>query len=149
MRVLRRAWGDTWKLFSGNWKRKFLWGLIVSLGFSLAFFVLEKEKLMDEFKILALFTVVPFGVVFLGVFLWNLWLAPYRIVNEKLDSMKANLGRPKHIVGWNPLPTNPDQWKHAEELELYQVAEVSGGRTPAAVSYGSTDTACSSAKRNA
>ena len=40
---------------------------------------------MTEASDIVLYTLAFAGVAFLPIFLWNLWLAPYKILNERLD----------------------------------------------------------------
>ena len=42
---------------------------------------------MTEASDIVLYTLAFAGVAFLPIFLWHLWLAPYKILNERLDKV--------------------------------------------------------------
>ena len=63
------------------------------------------------------------------VFLWNLWLAPYKLMGDKLDKVASSV----HSLGpVAKVPEAPDleRWKRVAFLKLYQVAELCGGISP-------------------
>ena len=128
MRVLRRAWGNTWSLIASHskWKKCVFGGFLLLLGFLLAFLFLEEEKVKDEAVILILFAIVPFGVTVIVLFLWNLWLAPFELMEDKFVSNVHSLG----TVVKAPEAPDLEQWKSVSSLNLYQVAELGGGISP-------------------
>ena len=132
MRVFRRAWGDTWSLIASHWRRSVFWFSLLPLGFLLGFLVLEEEKVKDEAVILILFTIGPFVAAAIVVFLWNLWLAPYKLMGDKLDEVASHISSLGTVV---KAPEAPDleRWKRVPDLKLYQVAELCGGISPGVV----------------
>ena len=52
---------------------------------------------MSEAWILALSGAAAVGVGFLPLFLWNLWLAPYKILSERLDEVSATQTPPRAV----------------------------------------------------
>ena len=132
MRVFRRAWGDTWSLITSHWKRCLFWFSLLPLGFLLGFLFLEEEEVKSEAVILILFTIAPFGAAAIVVFLWNLWLAPYKLMVDKFDEFASNVHSLGTVV---KTPEAPDleRWKRVSSLKLYQVAELYGGISPGLV----------------
>ena len=142
MRVFRRALGDSRSLIASDWKRCVFWFFLLPVGFLLGFLFLEEEEVKSEAVILILFTIAPFGAAAIVVFLWNLWLAPYKIIHDKLDRIEKFGSQPgEATLGLNTTPANPSIWKHAQELKLFQIAELSGGLSPHGPSEGSNDIA--------
>ncbi len=83
----------------------------------------------DEAVILILFTIAPFVAAAIVVFLWNLWLAPYKLMGDKLDEIASHI----HSLGTvAKAPEAPDleRWKYVTSLKLYQVAELCAGVSP-------------------
>ena len=129
MRVFSRAWGDTWSLITSHWKRSVFGVFLFPLGLLLGFLFLEEEEVKDEAVILILFTIGPFVAAAIVVFLWNLWLAPYKLMGDKLDEVASNVHSLGTVV---KAPEAPDweRWKRVPALKLYQVAELCGGISP-------------------
>ena len=142
MRLLQRAIKDSRSSFRATWRNAFHKLIEVVVGAAIGFVILGPEKAMNDLLILALY---PLGTIsLLGVlgFIWNLWLAPFRIINDRLDTIeesKQPTEASQKVA--NISPANPDRWRHVTELKLYQVAELSGGVSPDLPSGGSNDTA--------
>ena len=52
---------------------------------------------MTEASDIVLYTLALVGVAFLPLFLWHLWLAPYKILNEKMDAVASTQENAKPI----------------------------------------------------
>ena len=133
--MFRRALGDTRSLILRDWQSCVY--LVVSLlvGFLLGSLFLDEEEVKNEAVIMILFTLAPFGVVAIVVFLWNLWLAPHKLMGDKLDEVASHI----HSLGTvAKVPEAPDveRWKIVTSLKLYQVAELCGGISPGVVDLG-------------
>ena len=133
MRVFRRSASDTLAVFGRGWKSILFALLMLIVGNGLGFLCLGYEKAMDELRILALYTFGPIGIIVSIVFLWNLWLAPYRLMEDKFDEFASNVHSLGTVV---KAPEAPDfeRWKRVSSLQLYQVAELCGGISPGVVS---------------
>ena len=131
--MFRRALGDTRSLISSDWKRCVFWVALLPFGLLLGYIFLEEEEVKSEAVIMILFTLAPFGVVAIVVFLWNLWLAPHKLMGDKLDEVASHI----HSLGTvAKVPEAPDLelWKRVTSLKLYQVAALCGGISPGVVS---------------
>ena len=141
--ILRTTVNNTWLFFGPHTKRKVLVALfVIVIGSVLGVYTLGYREAMSELNIFALYVFAPLGILTSIVFLWSLWLAPYRIIDEKLDRIERSsgqLGAPS--LGFNTGLTDPARWKHTRSLKLYQVAEISGGISPHGPSEGSNDLA--------
>ena len=141
MRVLRKAFKDTWLVFGKNWKSAVFPFAVITIGCVLGFLFLGTKEAMDEIRILALYTFGPIGMVFAIVFLWELWLAPYKLIDEKLVEISDKRHFPK-VVGEASESPHVKQWKRVSSLHLYQVAELCGGISPDnTITQGSNDRA--------
>ena len=129
MRVFHRSTSDTLAVFGRGWKKIFITFLLLIVGIVLGFLFLGYERAMDELRILALYTFGPIGMVVSVVFLWNLWLAPFRLMEDKFDEFATNVHSLDTVV---KAPEAPDleRWKRVSSLKLYQVAELCGGISP-------------------
>ena len=92
MRVFHRAISDTLAVFGRGWKTIFITFLLLIFGSVLGFQFLGYERAMDELRILALYTFGPIGMVVPVVFLWNLWLAPYRLLKKRVEEIDSDKG---------------------------------------------------------
>ena len=115
----------------------------IVLGHAIGFAVLGYEEAMDELRILAVYVLTPIGALAGLGFLWNLWLAPFKLLDEKIDDIQVSATAESKKVQKVPnvTPAKPADWRHAVELALYQVAELSGGISPHLTSEGSNDRA--------
>ena len=139
MRVFRRALRDTWKFFGYTIRRVFTSATVFVIGAALGVRYLGLEKAMEEAHISVLYFFSPFIAIAFVVFLWNLWLAPYRLMDERIDELANRKGETPSRV--NTTPADPSRWKPVQELELYKVAELCGGLSPLRVIEGSNDVA--------
>ena len=143
MRVLRKAVKDTRLVFWKNWNWKnavFPLALIV-IGWGLGFWFLGEKEAMAEIRVLALYTFGPLVMIVTTVFLWELWLAPYKLIDEKLVEISGKLHLPE-VVGKAIESPDFEQWKRVSNMRLYQVAELCGGVSPGnTITQGSNDRA--------
>ena len=84
---LKREWQDTLAAFSLS-----LGTVARSLLGAMAFFLLlfrgrGEDRALDEITDYFLYLVAIAGGAFLPTFLWNFWLAPYGIMQERLDAV--------------------------------------------------------------
>ena len=136
-RLGRRAFNDTLAFFGVKRRTACLGVILLAVGNGLGFLFLGRDQAMQEVSLMLLYTVAPVGAFAILVFLWNLWIAPYRIMDEKLDLIAEHRQPGQASIG----RAVPASWKHVKKLELYQVAEISGGISPHALSKGSNDRA--------
>ena len=116
-------------VFGKNWKSA-VWPLpAMIVGCALGFLFLGEKEAMDEIRILALYTFSPFGMIVAIVFLWELWLAPYKLIDEKLVEISDKTSPPE-LVGKAIESPDIGRWKRVSVLRLYQVAELCGGVSP-------------------
>ena len=91
MDVLRRAARDTWSVFAATWKSIGITLLLPLIGSVSGFYFLGYEDAIAELRMLAMYMFGPLAVVATIVFLWNLWLTPYRMTFEKLEEIKKKI----------------------------------------------------------
>ena len=85
--ILKRAWADTLIALglSDFSPIRLLLSAIVSLAaVGLIWWWRGEAEAMTEASDIVLYGLAFFGVAFLPLFLWNLWLAPYRLMYERL-----------------------------------------------------------------
>ena len=95
--LLKRAWSDTaqsYGLTLGTGIRSLAAPLATFLLF---YYVLGGPKAMSEAWTLGLSGLAAVSVGFLPLFLWTLWLAPYKILNERLDEIASAQTPPKAV----------------------------------------------------
>lgn len=82
---LTRAWQETVRSYRLTWgtAARSLLGSAAAVG--LIYQVLGESAAMTEAWVILLTLLAVAGACFLPAFLWNLWLAPYKIVHDRLD----------------------------------------------------------------
>ena len=91
MAPLKRASQDTGVAFDWSWSA-IIRSIVVPLAFVIfVFFVRGKDAAMLEAIDILLFTFAFLGVSIVPIFLWNLWLAPYKILEEQIELLGEQL----------------------------------------------------------
>ena len=91
MEILKKAWNDTIARFSLSLGTA-VQSVLVPAAFVVCIHLLRGEDAaMTEAADILLYIAAFFGVAVIPAFLWNLWLAPYRLMRERLE--KAIVGR--------------------------------------------------------
>ena len=95
---------------------------------------------MDELKILFLWGFGPLGIVVSSVFLWNLWLAPFKSLEKKI----SDLEHPgSSTEAGEPTLEQADlrKWKHVLAFQVWQLADLCAGLSPKNQGSRQTDAA--------
>jgi hypothetical protein len=87
---IRRAWGDTSKLF-GGWPLVIALLLIPPVGFALHWITSGVAAMMEEVYVWVIYGLSATGTVFAGFFLFNLACAPYRIERDRRTDLDCRL----------------------------------------------------------
>ena len=82
---LRRVFADTRRSFGFTWRSLARSILVPAAAVFLMLCVRGFEGALNEAVDIALYALAFCGAAVIPVFLWNLWLAPYRMLNERLD----------------------------------------------------------------
>ena len=111
--VFRRAWRDTKQSIGLKWQSLVHYLVIPGLTVLLLWFLLGKEQAMDEIWIVGCYLATAF-LLFVFSILWNLWLAPYRMLKD-------------HPVGKSspdsdPEPFDVQNWEGISPLKLGDAA---------------------------
>ena len=88
--IFKQAFRDTRAFFSFSPKSFARNGMVFIVAMLLLWFFQGRQLMLDELKDVSLY-LSAIGVAALGIFVWNLWLAPYRIMHERLDDALAGL----------------------------------------------------------
>ena len=92
--ILQRAWRDTRKSVGLKWRTLVHYIVIPALAVLSLWFVVGKKQAMDEIFVVLCYILIA-TLLFLLSFLYNLWLAPYKILNERLDKVSDAQTSPK------------------------------------------------------
>ena len=89
--ILRRARADTLAAFGFRWST--LWRTIpvAVVVVLLLYFLRGGGEAMNEAMEIALYVVAFFLAAIVPTFLWNLWLAPYKILGENISSLRQEI----------------------------------------------------------
>lgn len=98
MESLSRAWKDTKRFFGWNKRTGISVGFWV-VGAALLWIWRGVGAVMDEFVLIAAFTLAPGGLLALTVFSWNLIAAPYRRKNDECARLKEQVGDLEEQLG--------------------------------------------------
>ena len=96
---LRRAFADTRKSFGITWPSLARSILVPAAAVLLILYIRGFEDALNEAVDIALYVLAFCGAAVIPVFLWNLWLAPYRMMHERLDAAIAEnkIGSPRGV----------------------------------------------------
>ncbi len=83
----------------------------------------------DELLVSAAYTLGPAAVVILLVVLWNLWLAPMRVVLDRVDALSDRVSQLEPSA---PRPVPPDYalWRNLESAAIVEIAGLCAGQHP-------------------
>ena len=126
--VLRRAWRDTKQSIGLKWQTFAHYLAIPGLAVLLLWLLLGKQQAMDEIWIVGCYVAVAFLLFFFS-FLWHLWLAPYNLMNDKINKLDGKQNRPRTSSPdyWTP---NVDHWKGTKTFKLGDAASLWAGVRP-------------------
>ena len=88
--ILKRAWRNTLAglgISDFSWGRLLLWAFVSAAFVSLIWLLRGKDAAMTEFSDIAYYALVFVVIAVLPIFLWNLWLAPYSLLSDRLDEL--------------------------------------------------------------
>ena len=131
--IYKRVWGKIKADFDWSWFSVFKhYGPVV--GTALLYYVVRGGELtmtLWSFAEPALYALGGAALVFFPHILWNLWLAPYRIMEERLNSIQEN----KVFGGTSPQPepiklVDFADYKNHKNIELFGAACLWGGLEP-------------------
>ncbi len=95
--IIARAWKDTAESYGLTLGTGFRSLVVPITMFVLFYHVLGAPEAVSEGVKIALSLVAAGAAGFLPLFLWNLWLAPYKILNERLGTVSDAQTPPKEV----------------------------------------------------
>ena len=98
--ILKRAWADTLialGLSDFSPIRLLLSAIVSAAAVGLIWGLRGGAEAMTEASDIVLYGLAFFGVAFLPLFLWHLWLAPYRVMNERLNEIADRRDTPQEV----------------------------------------------------
>ena len=119
-----RAWRETKGSYGLTWGAAVRTILSVAAGLGLVWAVFGLPEAMNEGALYALYILAAIGAGFVPLFLWNLWLAPYRLMNEKIERSVRRTSSPDY---WTP---NVDHWAGTKTFKLGDAASLWVGVRP-------------------
>ena len=100
--------------------------------------VLGVEKAMEELKTIAIWGLAPIAVMVAIVFFWNLLLAPFVLLGDRIESVIKDFQKPQtpsvaSQKSEEPLEKAiPSHWKHVQEFQAWSLAYLCAGFSPIA-----------------
>lgn len=129
-RVLYRAVVDTWSFFGVNLRTAVPVFYLV-LGTAVHFWAAGWNKVVEEWSVWASYVLAPTVVFALVLFLWNLFLAPFRLVDEKLNAALAGGGsQPANLRMFDFEPPNYGAWRACETAAIVEIARLCAEEEP-------------------
>ena len=123
--ILKRAWTDT---LSGLGVSHFsLPRILIWAAVSITFVILiwwwrGRPEAMKEASDIALNVAAIFGVAFAPLFLWNLWLAPYRLLSERIKGINSKSLQATVSLVKRPGEFNVKHWEGTKTFKLGDAA---------------------------
>ena len=115
--IFRKAWHETKPFLRMGWKL-YVTMCLSLIAVPLGFWAQCDFKSMTRLGIGFLYGLGSLFAVVGLVFLWNLWLAPYRLIDER--------GKP----GPAPESADPSAWRNVPELKIWEAADICAGISP-------------------
>lgn len=103
---LRRALSDTRRSFGFTLAAGIRSVVVPATAVLLMVLLRGTEHAVNQAADIALYALAFSGAALIPVFLWNLWLAPYRSMNEQLEQALADAMRPSEGAERPPGPTD-------------------------------------------
>ena len=120
--VLKRALKETLLAVSAS-PRSILVSIVSIIGFFfLMWWIRGEQKAMDEIIDYAIAVAAAVGFVIVPVFLWNLWLTPYRMMEERLDAAIGKNKLPPDNAYREAPPIDVAEWQRTEIFQLGDAA---------------------------
>lgn len=116
---LGRAWRNACKCFGLNLLTVILIICDGVFGFAAMYWVVGKQEAMQELAVFIVAFLVGGGVIFIAVFLWNLWLAPFQEMEERLEDALQDREERRGETGVRDMPR-----LKAEEVSAWQKVEL-------------------------
>lgn len=111
-RVIKRALADTWN-FVHLGQHLLVPLFLVLAGGGLDLYVRGIEAVKSEWQVFLVYTLAPLGAFSVLLFLWNLWLAPFRLLLEG-NALSGTVAAPA------PTPKVAD-WQAGSKVPKYKV----------------------------
>ena len=123
--ILNRAWGDTLVglgLSHFSPLRLLKWAIVSTAFVSLIWWWRGRSEAMKEVSDIALYVVAFFGVAFIPLFFWNLWLAPYRLLSERIKENPSKGLKATATLGKRLGELNVKHWDGTKTFKLGDAA---------------------------
>ena len=134
--ILSLSLDKTWKGF-GSPKQKLITAIsLMLLGSALGWWIMGVEKAMKELKTISIWGLGPIAVLVSIVFLWNLLLAPFELLGDRIESVIKDSKRNEtgSVVSQKTKElferAIPSHWKHVQEFEAWKIAFLCAGFSP-------------------
>ena len=130
--VVKRAWADTLGglgISHFSPLRLLLWAPVSTAFVILIWWWRGETEAMTEASEIVLYALAFVGVAVFPLFLWNLWLAPYWLINEKFGQLQNQRnkggGLQGRISGTASLGLHPGHFnvKHWEGVKAFKLGE--------------------------
>ena len=123
---LKRAWSDTLGVLGVSHfslRRLFIWA-VVSIAFvALIYLWRGRSDAVNQASDYVLYAAAFFGVAFIPLFLWNLWLSPYRLLNEGIDKLIRDGRNRTGATGGSGVSYRQPDVKHWEGTKMYKLGD--------------------------
>ena len=120
-KLLRSSYRNTREFYGSSIKKTTLW-IVASIlvGGSIHVWVAGVEAAMSEWILFVIYGLAPMGVLTILLFLWSFWLAPYRLMAERLDEAidQKTVEGPSHV----PEQAVLEDWRDVASFQLKEAA---------------------------
>lgn len=90
-----RAWQDTIRSYGITWGTAIRWLVVPAAAVGLIYVFFGMPEAVSEALTILLYCLAAVVAGFLPLFLWNLWLAPYKSLHDRLDDIVDAQGAPQ------------------------------------------------------
>lgn len=121
--ILRRAIGDTTHFFGWN-LRSLSIPILFFTGTGVHLWRFGLDAVIDQFQTTLSYGLIPTAAFAALLFMWNVWLAPSRMLFETLQTIEATKGRGGQVSDANATQRASKHWALVDELKVWQAAHL-------------------------
>lgn len=122
--VARKAWFAAWRFFEKKPRDAILFLVFIAAGGFVYYKLYGLPATKEQIVPVLIFTVGPIVALWVAIFIWHLWLAPFAILYEEFRANSIMQPSDKPLIPAKLAPINWAIWKQRSEYSIYEFAKI-------------------------